>query len=736
MEYPFKDLMPLDEATARTGYYRDWTHIDADTFHQISELVKFIREKGYGADTREAIAQALERVYHDAMKSGNADMELSMARKHFKDLASRLDAGDERIDSIAEIATDGSPKIFMDSLTQLQDEYPEGASSVALVRETNPPKIYMWNGTEWEDFGAYAEAVLSRATIIDLQESKMNALRLGATETPVNLELEWVSGFVASKNHANGAGWINTSGASGYERSLPYPFKKGDVLTIKGAATNSVLVLSKFSSTNSFLGELIEGESWNKNEFTYVVKDEVEYLSVSNNTTNGHQDAGITLVSSAINPLKRIERKTKFVSPQSIRKPVINFQFDDGLSMHAEFYQVFKSYGFTCGFALPTSSSSLDLFVPYYYDGFEVLSHSTDNEGFSDGTLPMEDAEEKFRLSKEILEDKGISISGWVTPRSQMHEKYLPVLSKYYEYAYTELLGLWNESKGKPYNSFGEDTRRLKRVSLETTSIENIKLAIDKTIEDVGMLSFYAHDYTRGLTPEKLTEILSYIRTKVLDGQCEVLNPYDAYNHYYTLRHSETLASINQDADNMILNNLANVDNLSSSPDTTYYVENNEVVVTQFSVAKREIDSPLNGDVGDKFYASIEMKSNDDSASSTFVFTRHGNSVKHLGSGEWEVLSVTDEIDNTDELSAIRFLESARSGDYSADPVRLRNPILLNLTDIFGAGIEPTKEEMDELIKVTGYIDGEYMLNNKEMLMWSLALIRYNTSITGALGGI
>ena len=97
MEYPFKDLQRLDEATARTGYYKDWTHIDADTFHQISELVTFIREKGYGADTREAIAQALERVYHDAAQSGNANMEVSMARKHFKDLATRLEAGDASV---------------------------------------------------------------------------------------------------------------------------------------------------------------------------------------------------------------------------------------------------------------------------------------------------------------------------------------------------------------------------------------------------------------------------------------------------------------------------------------------------------------------------------------------------------------------------------------------------------------------------------------------------------------
>ena len=99
MEYPFKDLKPREESTARQGYYRDWTHIDADTFHQISELAKFIREKGHGADTREAMAQALERVYHDAAKSGNANMEVSIARGGFDTLGDRLnyDLGDENI---------------------------------------------------------------------------------------------------------------------------------------------------------------------------------------------------------------------------------------------------------------------------------------------------------------------------------------------------------------------------------------------------------------------------------------------------------------------------------------------------------------------------------------------------------------------------------------------------------------------------------------------------------------
>ena len=138
MEYPFKDLMPLDEATARDGYYKDWTHIDADTFHQISELVKFIREKGYGSDTREAIAQALERVYYDAMKSGNADMELSMARKNFRDLAARLDAGEaigaEALDEALRKIDDVSGSVTMDNLSQAVKTAMTGGS-VAVVGE-------------------------------------------------------------------------------------------------------------------------------------------------------------------------------------------------------------------------------------------------------------------------------------------------------------------------------------------------------------------------------------------------------------------------------------------------------------------------------------------------------------------------------------------------------------------------------------------------------------------------
>ena len=65
---------------------------------------------------------------------------------------------------------DGGPSIFMDSLALLQSTYPNGASGVALVRETNPAKIYVWDGSVWKDFGDYQG--------IDIRDSSINESKL------------------------------------------------------------------------------------------------------------------------------------------------------------------------------------------------------------------------------------------------------------------------------------------------------------------------------------------------------------------------------------------------------------------------------------------------------------------------------------------------------------------------------------------------------------------------------
>lgn len=68
-------------------------------------------------------------------------------------------------DSWVSTLLDGGPSIFYETLVALETDYPEGASGVALVRETDPARIYVWNGTKWEDFGAYQGIELKDKTV-------------------------------------------------------------------------------------------------------------------------------------------------------------------------------------------------------------------------------------------------------------------------------------------------------------------------------------------------------------------------------------------------------------------------------------------------------------------------------------------------------------------------------------------------------------------------------------------
>lgn len=141
--------------------FRDPSHIDQNKEYQITELAKFIREKMYGVDTREAMALALERVYEDAAKSGNANMEVSMARGPFGTLNHRLNnieskkADQAFVDAQFASIVSGAPKGTFVNLQALRDAYPNGEEGVFLVLSNG--HWYYWNETEkdWLDGGLY-----------------------------------------------------------------------------------------------------------------------------------------------------------------------------------------------------------------------------------------------------------------------------------------------------------------------------------------------------------------------------------------------------------------------------------------------------------------------------------------------------------------------------------------------------------------------------------------------------
>lgn len=132
---------------------RDFTHLTPDekiNGIKASKLPDHIRSKYHGEDIREAIAQSTEMAIQLGINMGlSPDDALSWARK-LQDAIPRSE-----FDSWVATLLDGGPSIFMNTLNELKAAYPNGAAGVALVRETDPAKIYVWNGSAWADFGDY-----------------------------------------------------------------------------------------------------------------------------------------------------------------------------------------------------------------------------------------------------------------------------------------------------------------------------------------------------------------------------------------------------------------------------------------------------------------------------------------------------------------------------------------------------------------------------------------------------
>lgn len=117
---------------------------------KITNVPQYIREKAYLTDFSETLAQLAEMIIQLGVNLGlDPDDALEWARKLQESVSQ------SEFDSWVATLLDGGPSIFMNTLTELNTKYPNGAPGVALVRGTDPAKIYVWNGSAWEDFGDY-----------------------------------------------------------------------------------------------------------------------------------------------------------------------------------------------------------------------------------------------------------------------------------------------------------------------------------------------------------------------------------------------------------------------------------------------------------------------------------------------------------------------------------------------------------------------------------------------------
>ena len=161
MAYDFNSLIKqADEASNRDKFYTDFSDVDPNKLHQISELTSWMRTKAKGSDVREIIAQLFERTWLESIKEGNANMEVAKARGQFPVLNDRLNNADrERAENARKLAQ----KANKDEVTNVIT--PKGTLAYASL-PTSGNQVgwyyycpdgdgvhgagnYVWNGTSW-----------------------------------------------------------------------------------------------------------------------------------------------------------------------------------------------------------------------------------------------------------------------------------------------------------------------------------------------------------------------------------------------------------------------------------------------------------------------------------------------------------------------------------------------------------------------------------------------------------
>ena len=152
----------------------------------------------------------------------------------------------------------------------------------------------------------------------------------------------------------------------------------------------------------------------------------------------------------------------------------------------------------------------------------------------------------------------------------------------------------------------------------------------------------------------------------------------------------------------IILDNLATYENLSYAGDTESYIKDNEIIVTNLDTIQEEISVGLVPGEINIYYASGELQSNSNEDGVRTIGLNPNLSQNHSGDGKYMKYSFAI-TSNGSSNNRFRFLNSPRSGPVPDGTVKIRNTMLINLTQVFGAGREPSVELMDYLMSGLGY---------------------------------
>lgn len=135
-----------------------WNEWVPGTNMTLSEVLDALKSASIGLDVKDKLYWSFFKVVQEAIKEGNANFDVEMAKGRFKDLASRLDAGDEHVDDIiAEVKSQlgdlGATATFKGSATNAVILAKTGIVVGDEWFDTTNQQSLRWNGAAWVAVG-------------------------------------------------------------------------------------------------------------------------------------------------------------------------------------------------------------------------------------------------------------------------------------------------------------------------------------------------------------------------------------------------------------------------------------------------------------------------------------------------------------------------------------------------------------------------------------------------------
>ena len=231
------------------------------------------------------------------------------------------------------------------------------------------------------------------------------------------------------------------------------------------------------------------------------------------------------------------------------RRCVVAFIIDGEYDRNAEMENAFFSKGIKIGFAPQYTTAfpnnSKETYLAWQAKGHEILAHSSYT--LKDGDYDDAVAKGYIKSAYTTLKGCGFKIYGFIGSSGKIADKYIPTVKRYFRYCASENnhSGSYTGTGAEPCLYFGTNAPfHLWRYSMQTSTLQQMKDAVDRAIDTTGLLLFYGHAQSANVdnfTVENVSALLDYIASKAPD--ISIMTPSEAVNEFYTIRYDDVVTS-------------------------------------------------------------------------------------------------------------------------------------------------------------------------------------------------